>query len=224
MKISVYMASFLVLASVSGGFLSGCSVESDSWINSSRLEIHEDQFTDTFETKKLDEQTLRAIAVYHQRYGNGPLMVSVSYDPKSSRNTQALARNESARIVSGLRQNGVEDIQMTTTAVSGLGDVSNTVVTFAALTAQAPTGCGMIPGYTGLPEASTKTEGEPDYRYGCTVETLIARQVTRPSDLLGKPGFETNADGNRQANVVDGRGYYGLSANPDLGGETASKD
>ena len=73
---------------------------------------------------------------------------------------------------------------MTTTAVSVWRCIEYSCY-FAALTAQAPTGCGMIPGYTGLPEASTKTEGEPDYRYGCTVETLIARQVTRPSDLLG---------------------------------------
>ncbi len=224
MKISVYMASILVLSTVAMGGLTGCSVESKAWVNENRMEIQEDQFTDTFETQKLDDATLRAIAVYHSRYGNGPLMASVSYDPKSSRNTLAKAKSEAARIVSELHRNGVEDVRISTAAVPGIGDVSNTVMSFEALTAQAPTGCGMMPGYYKPEDIQSEANGDPQYRYGCTIETLIARQVTRPSDMLGKAGFETDADGHRQTNVMEGRGYYGLSANPDLSGETATKN
>ena len=72
MKISVYMASFLVLASVSGGFLSGCSVESDSWINSSRLGNSRRSVYGYVRDKNWMSRLLRAIVVYHQRYGNGP--------------------------------------------------------------------------------------------------------------------------------------------------------
>lgn len=223
MKVSVVFGA-LVLATSSLGLLSGCSVESNSWMNQSRLEIHEDQFTDSFETAKLNDATLRAVSVYYQRYGNGPLVASVSYDPKSSRNGLGNAQRESQRIETKLRQLGVHDIQISVASAPGTGDVSTTVMTFPAITAQGPTGCKMMPGYYGLPEAPSNTDTEnPDYRYGCTVENLIARQVSRPSDLLGKPGFETDVDGNRQANVLDQRGYYGGKSNPDLGGETASE-
>ncbi len=224
MKVSVYMASILVLSTVAIGGLTGCSVESKSWVNENRVEIHDDQFTDTFETQKLDDATLRAIAVYHDRYGNGPLMASISYDPKSSRNSLSKAKGEAARIEKELRRNGVADVRISTTAAPGIGGVSNTVVTFEALTAQAPTGCGMMPGYYKPEDIQSEANEDPQYRYGCTIETLIARQVTRPSDMLGKPGFETDADGHRQTNVMEGRGYYGLSSNPDLGGESATKN
>ncbi|MCB1557402.1 MAG: hypothetical protein KDJ50_00595 [Alphaproteobacteria bacterium] len=225
MKVSIYMVGALVMATSSIGLLSGCSVESNSWMNESRLEIHEDQFTDSFETAKMDDATLRAVSVYYHRYGNGPLVASVSYDPKSSKNNAGLARHEAQRIEAKLRQAGVNDIQISTTAAPGTGDVSTTVVTFPAITAQAPTGCKMMPGYYKPADISSDADtDEPDYRYGCTVESLIARQVTRPSDLLGKPGYETDADGQRQTNVLDGRGYYGYKPNADLGGEKASDD
>lgn len=224
MKRSVYIAGLILAATGASGFLTGCSVESESWMNGQRVEIHEDQFSDTFETSKLDDEMLRAVAVYHQRYGNGPLVASVSYDPKSNKNNRLKAERESKRIAGILNRNGVDNIQIGTTAAAGSGDVSTTVVTFAAMTAQAPAGCGMMPGYYGPNDIQSKASGQPDYRFGCSVETLIARQVTRPSDLLGKNGFETDADGRRQANVVGNRGYYGDKSNPDLGGEQASDD
>lgn len=201
--------------------LSACSVESKSWVNDKRVEIHEDQFNDTFETASLDDATLRAIAVHYNRFGNGPLLAEVSYDPKSRKNGAGAAKAAAKRIDTVLRQNGVHDVQIGTTPVNGSGDVSKTLVTFAALTAHAPAGCPMMPGYNGFGDMPENADGEPDYRYGCTVETLIARQVTRPSDLLGKSGFETDADGHRQTNVMS-RGYYGLKSNPDLDGESAS--
>ena len=98
-----------------------------------RLEIHEDQFTDTFGDKNwMSRLHVRGLLfITNAMVVISLLMVSVSYDPKSSRNTQALCVTNLPGIVSGLCQNGVEDIQMTTTAVSGLGDGRNTVVTFA---------------------------------------------------------------------------------------------
>ena len=64
----------------------------------------------------------------------------------------------------------------------------------------------------------------PPYLYGCSVESMIAKQVSRPGDLLGRPGHETYADGRRQENVVGTRGYYGNESFPKLEGEQSSDD
>lgn len=220
MRLSVCMVALLALAPT----LSACSVDTPTWVNQKRLEIHEDQFSDTLETSKIDDGLLHAIGVYYYRYGNGQLTAAVSYDPKSSVNTLSRARMEAARIKDGLHRNGIKDVSITTTAAPGSGDVSTTVVSFPALTAHAPTGCDMMPGYDTPINMDKTGDGEANYEYGCTVETLLSRQVSRPSDLLGKPGFDSNADGRRQANVIENRGYYGDTSNPPLDGESASKD
>ena len=50
----------------------------------------------------------------------------------------------------------------------------------------------------------------------------MAKQIARPGDLLGRPGFETNADGRRQQTVTSDRGYYDNKPNAPLEGETSS--
>ncbi len=220
MKLSVCLVALLALAPA----LSGCSVDSETWVNQNRLEVHEDQFTDTLETSKIDDGMLHAIGVYYYRFGNGTLTGAVSYDPKSSKNNLARAKAEAARITDGLHRNGVKDVQITTTPAPGTGNVSTTVLTFPALTAHSPTGCGMMPGYDSPIPAPKTGDGMSDYGYGCTVETLLSRQVSRPSDMLGKPGFDSNANGRRQADVVEMRGYYSEKSNPPLEGEAASKN
>lgn len=211
----------LVLAS-SALMLGGCQMNSETWVNQSRVEVHDDQFTDTFETAKLDSGMLRAIGVSYYRYGNGPMNVVVGYDPKSRSNTSAKAAQEASRISTELRKNGVKDLTIQTIALAGTADRSLTTVTFPALVAKAPDKCGTIPGYdspTGTPMAA---EGVPHYELGCTIETLMAKQIARPGDLLGRPGFETNADGRRSQTVTGDRGYYDNKSNPPLEGESSS--
>jgi len=212
--------TFALLLAV--GLLSACSMNSPTWVNQNRVEVHQDQFTDTFETAKLDKGMLRAISIYHYRFGNGPLNVMVGYDPKSKTNTLGKAKLESKRIEDGLRLNGVKDMTLQTVALDGTGDRSLTTVTFDALLAKAPKKCGTIPGYNSPTTVPDTAEGIPPYELGCTIETLMAQQVSRPGDLLGRPGFETNADGRRQVSVTGNRGYYGNESFEPLDGEKAS--
>jgi hypothetical protein len=82
--------------------LVGCAEEPKTWVNQDRVEVHQDHFTDSFETAKLDDGMLRAIGVYYYRYGNGPMDVVVSYDPRSKVNTAAKAQAEMLRIETSL--------------------------------------------------------------------------------------------------------------------------
>jgi len=208
--------------------LSGCTslVKSDTWVNpTGRAQIAEDQFTDAFETAKLDSGMLHAISDYYSRFGNGTLNVVVSYDPQSNINNVSSADRALSYIQKGLARNGITDMKGTLSAVRGSGDVSTTLVSFPAVTASAPAGCGTMPGYANPSEdIPDDTNIKPPYGYGCTIETILAKQVARPADLMGKQGFETNADGRRAERVLSTRGYYDNKSNPKLEGEKATSD
>lgn len=217
---SVKMCALLL----SVGLLGACSMNSPTWVNQNRVEVHEDQFTDTFETEKMNKGLIRAVANYHYRFGNGPLNLVVGYDPKSKTNTMSKANSEAVRISDELRRNGVKDISVQTIALAGTQDRSLTTVTFPAVVAKAPAKCGMIPGYNTATTVPETGQGPAPYELGCTIETLMAQQISRPADLLGRKGFETNADGRRQEAVVGSRGYYGDKSYESLDGEQSSED
>ncbi len=215
----------LILPLLSIVLLSACSVQSETWVNKAgRAEIHEDQFTDTFETAKLNKGMLHAIADHYDRFGNGKMNIVISYDSHSKVNTRQQAQQSLEYIKNGLSKNGITDIEGALSEMRGSGDVSTTLISFPALTAAAPKGCGMMPGYED-PSADipNDTNIKPPYGYGCTVETLLAKQVARPSDLMGRSGFETGSDGRRTERVLSTRGYYSDKEFPELTGETASE-
>ena len=204
--------------------VSACSIDEPTWVSSSRVEVHEEGFSDTFDTTSLDKGMLRAIGVNYYRYGNGPMDVTVSYNKNSGSNSQQRASSEAKRIESELKRNGVRNLRVGTAPNENTGDVSKTRISFPALTAKPPQDCGLMPGYvdaqTGTPEDA---EGGPKgYAMGCTIETMMAKQIARPGDLLGRPGFETNADARRQEAVIWQRGYYGNKSFDPLNGESAS--
>lgn len=209
---------------LSVGLLGACSMNSPTWVNQNRVEVHEDQFTDTFETDKMNNGLIRAIATYHYRFGNGPLNLVVGYDAKSKTNTMAKANREAERISAELRRNGVREISVQTISLAGTQDRSLTTVTFPAVVAKAPAKCGTIPGYNSATSVPETGQGIPAYELGCTIETLMAQQIYRPGDLLGRKAFESNADGRRQEAVVWQRGYYGDKSFDPLKGEQSSKD
>ena len=206
--------------------LAACDLNEPTWVSPSRVEVHEEGFSDTFDTASLDDSTLRAIGANYYRYGNGPMDVVVSYDPKSKTNTAAKANAQVKMISSELGKYGVKNLRITTSAIDKSGDKSNALISFPALTARPPEGCGVMPvmgnKQTDMPD--TAVGNPPPYQLGCTIESMMAKQVVRPGDLLGRPGFETNADGRRQEAVIWQRGYYGNTAFPPLQGQNASAE
>lgn len=216
----------IILALSAVVMLSGCTslVTSDTWVNKSgRAQVVEDQFTDTFETAKINGGMLHAISTYYDRYGNGTMNVVVSYDPQSRLNSLPRAEKSLVAIQSALARNGIRDVKGALSPMNGSGDVSTTLVSFPAITASAPVGCGMMPGYKDPSEdIPNDTNIDPTYGYGCTIETLLSKQIARPSDLMGRGGFETNGDGRRAERVLSTRGYYGDKENTKLDGENAT--
>jgi type IV pilus biogenesis protein CpaD/CtpE len=197
-------------------------MDSPSWVNQDRVEVRADHFEDQFQTKDINESMLRAIATSYYRYGNGPMSVLVSFNPQQ-KNSKANASNKAKYFDDILRANGVKDV--TVTLVDLQQDQSTTRISFPALVAQAPQNCGLMPGLKGHTSVSDNANhNSQNYQFGCSVETMIANQVSRPGDLLGRPGFETRADGRRQDRVLDGRGYYDNKSFEPLDGESSTDE
>lgn len=217
----------LLLAAAACSALAGCDsiVDSPSWTNQARVEVHDDQFHDSFNVAEIDDNIVRAIGTSYYRYGNGPMTLTMVYDQKSGSETRASAKREAQKLINSLRVHGVQDVTVAESAVANMGPGLQVDVSFPALIAKAPEACkSMMPGYgtqTSVPDNATDV---PDYKYGCSVESMLAQQVARPGDLLGRPGHETYADGRRQEVVVNRRGYYENKSNEPLQGTGASED
>ncbi len=203
---------FLIILS-SLFLLSACSASQETWVNTDRVEVHNDQFTDTFELSELNDNTLRTIAGVYERYGDGPMRVGLT----------SRSANEANRITKTLKKYGVKDV-MVDRQMPERGAKEMAIISFPALTARAPEKCGMMPGADGITNLPNSAQDERPYAFGCTVETMLARQVHKPRDLLGRAGFETNSDGMRSDVVVSRRGYYDDKPNEPLKGETASDE
>ncbi len=218
----------LLVLSMAMVTLSACDkmAESPTWVSDAKVEVHDDVFQDTFKTSDLNKNMLRAIGDRYYRYGNGPMNIVVAYDPSSKTANATAAESEKMRITRELRTFGVRDPNVSVASQQGIGNQLTATFTFPALVAQAPESCGqnMMPGFDksiDLPNDATNPLG---YGFGCSVEAMMAQQVARPGDLLGRPGFETYADGRRQENVIERRGYYGGESYDLLEGETAVDD
>jgi type IV pilus biogenesis protein CpaD/CtpE len=191
--------------------VTACSLTPETWVNSDRVEIHNDQFTDSFAVSDLNENTLRAIAGVYGRYGDGPMLIGLT-----SRNSK-----DAERITRTLKKYGVGDVRVDRqTPARGAKEMA--LISFPAIVAKAPQSCGMMPGADGITTLPDSGQGKGPYGFGCTVETMLARQVHKPKDLLGRSGFETNADGARAETIVSRRGYYDDKPNQPLEGEQSS--
>lgn len=145
----------------------------------------------------LDESALRTLADEYNGRGDGPLELTVTYDPRSRTNTAMNATEQAARIARGLRYNGVGQITTSILPVNAQGDDSRALVRYQAVTAHAPEGCQHMGGLGGHDVGP-----DENYEYGCSTQMLIARQISRPQDLAGNGGTVA-ADGRRQATMME---------------------
>jgi type IV pilus biogenesis protein CpaD/CtpE len=169
----------------------------DTFITRDRPTLRESEFTSDIPTAKMDSDTLRAVAETYHKFGEGPLSLSVSYDPKSRTNTASHATMEAARMAGVLRKSGVDILKTGIQPAAAKGSPSMTVIAFNAVTAQMPANCDYMGGLEGK-----QTDASPDYHLGCTVEMEMTRQIANPKDMRGRDGLDAGS-ARRQAYVVD---------------------
>ncbi len=189
-----------------------------SLLQDKRLQIEEEMFSENVALSEVDDLYLKALSHHYMRHGGSILDVVVTYDPKSYRNTAMMGGTRAGDISDGLRKRGVRDIEVSILPIKGQGDEGRLIVSYMSHSAKGPKGCDqMMPGMN-----EDEFRDNVDYKMGCSIHSMIARQVSRPSDLLGRGRVDGVTDGRTAANIVE---LYRTGApNEPLDGETASED
>lgn len=201
--------------------LAGCSDDlRQSKLNDSPVKVHENIYKKRMRTSDIDDAQLRALSRDYRRHGGGGMTLGVSYNPASDDNTAVKASNNGAELAETLRKNGVEQVNVDVLPVKKSGETSYTLIHFRRYTAEAPSNCALMPG-VGKIHTSTDKMGH-NYQLGCTIDSLLARQVKRPRDLLGRERADDNyASGRRAGNIINR--YREGEPNEPLEGSTATE-
>lgn len=213
--------SIALTAAVAVSLATGaCSMDKPSWTagKEQRVELHHGKEATRLSTASANEAALADIVSDYRSSGDGPVELTVTYDPKSKTNTAMKAAEEAARIAAFLRRKGANtEISSDILPVAHSGDRSETVITYNSVTAHAPQGCTAMGGLDGA-----QTGAHEDYKYGCTIETQLSRQIASPKDIKGREGLSAGeTDGRRLSNIVED--YRTGEPNQPLQGESASE-
>jgi len=209
----------LLTGLVAGSFMvQGCDkiVHEPTFISENKIQIEEERFFENLALSELDDNYVAALSKHYSRHGDGGVDLRVTYDPQSKSHTAMYASQHLGRLSDRFRKNGVSDVDGMIMPVKGQGDDTRVLLSYNSFTASAPKDCGMMPGYS-----DRNVNPDPDYKLGCTRDTLFAKQIARPKDLRGNAQDELTTDGRRAANIV-GR-YRSGEPNAPLEGETASE-
>ena len=180
--------------------LSACSTSDltyESTFNSvDKIRLVESIEKTKISTDSLNSGTLNVLERYFRRHGEGPLDMTVTYDPKDHKKGAAWAAREMARIKGDLANKGLENVDARILPVSG--SESATFIRFVSVDALPPEECvdEAIGGLT-----TTSTDQDRDYPIGCGVKTLFAKQISRKSDLRGRGGIDS-ANSERISNYI----------------------
>ncbi len=197
--------------------LTGCKLNEPSTLSQNRIQVEEEKFTDSVPVAKLNTAAVSGLARHYTKHGDGPLGLTVTYDPKSKTRSAMHASDEVARIVKELRLAGVSNVDSSILPVNGMSGEMNALISYMSYNALAPKDCGTIAGFGG-----SKVDPDESYKLGCTFDTVFARQIARPKDLKGQSNTDRTTDGRRSGNVIDV--YRSGIPNEPLDGESATEE
>lgn len=145
--------------------------------------------------KDVKDGYLRMLAEDYARYGSNALHLSLVYDPASKNYTSVKAFKDLSDIKGKLNKLGVRNITAETLQASGDPVL---MVSYDSVRATAPENCKTLD--TAANNSTTRFIG--DYKFGCTVDAMIANQIYRPQDLRGNDQLDPG-DGRRAANSTE---------------------
>ena len=167
-----------------------------SMMNYEPLRVAEETVIDQIPAASINDSTIAMMADHYTKHANGPMDLTMTYNPKSRSFGKYSAGKKLKMVESKLRAKGIDTIYTNTMPVPN-GDPM-LVISYDTLKAMAPADCGKTPG---LHDYQTGRFIE-EYRFGCGVETMFAKQITNPSDLYGKSDMGER-DGRRESVVTE---------------------
>jgi len=140
---------------------------------------------------------LRQAATTFKKSGHGMMYAVIGYDVhNAAQKNESFARGKS--IAQTLRDNGITDDRMVVRSIPVSTAQPIIVIAFDKTEAGAAPGCQPMPSLDG----PIATKESFDYRLGCGVQSVMARQLVDPMDLKGKTQRDNLMDGERVANIV----------------------
>lgn len=202
---------FVLSLVLCAGLLSttSCRTYREGTITPERVKVVKENVFEENNLGELDKGAIENLVNDYARYGAGPMYVTVTYDPKSKNQTALAATKELSRISGELSRRGVQ-------AKADIMPVKDSLemkflVSYDANRAKEPD-CEIMSGYSDRDHTTNY-----DYKMGCTVETLMARQISRPGDLLGRAPANYDSSG-RAASMHVGVYQAGEIGEIDSGG------
>lgn len=195
--------------------VSSCRTYKEGTLTQKKIAVSEERFAREIPFDGTQKAALNDIAAHYERYGEGVLHLSVLYNPASNVDTAMKATQEVAelaRIVSPVT--GANMLKADILPVKNL-PAMKALVTFDTYAAKAPD-CALL---SGLEDRDHRIE--MDYEMGCSVQNLIARQISNPKDLLGRDFDSAYTDARGISNQIDA--HRKGEKNSSLGGESTSK-
>lgn len=209
----IYRLRSALLLSVTAGalvFTGACAkIDMPSHITPEKIQIETQNYSERFKTAEVSAADFDRLAEHFSRYGEGEAEMIISYDPHSRKNTAKKASEQMHRISSEFRRRGLGSLKSSVMALENSGDESEMIIGYTSVTALPPKDCYTMPGFD-----SRQTHIDTDYQLGCTLDTAMTRQITRPGDLEGRSYGDQDGDARRGAAVVEpyraGEGSEGL--------------
>ena len=172
-----------------------CTQTTPSMMNTSSVELSREMVVEQIALDDINDPVLNQIASHHLKTGDGALELTMTYDPTSRSFTAMNALHELKNIHNALQYKGVRDMTTQTLAVPD-GNPS-LMVSYDTVLAHTPSDCTSMPGL----ENNLTDRDLGQYKFGCGVESMLARQIARPSDLQGNAGLGKR-DAAREAGVI----------------------
>lgn len=189
----------LTLSLSLGIILGACApLHTPSSMNSSPAQLSKEMIVEQIPMTMVTEAKLIDIADEYRKNATGPLDLVLSYDPRSTTYTAMAAVNDLKDIKASLHKKGIRDINTQTLSVTNAKPLL--MINYDTVSALGPANCDQMPGLNDN-ETGRFIEG---YKFGCSTETLLAKQIARPSDLEGNAEMSQRA-ARREAMVVEGQ-------------------
>lgn len=177
--------------------LSACAQNTKSMMNTSRVEVKKQTMMDQVPVSQINDVILSSLASDYKKLGSGPLELTMVFDPKSKTFTAMSALKKLKEVKYKLTRKGVKTVVTETLAVDKAQP--SMMISFDSVSAQAPSDCILMPGLSD--SETTRSIGE--YKFGCSIETMLAKQIAKPADLEGVEGLDNASGGRREANIVE---------------------
>lgn len=191
MKKFIFTIPLLIMASA----ITGCTQTTPSMMNTSSVELSRETVVEQVALENINDGLLSTLASHYSSTGSGPLELTMTYNPTSRSFTAMGAVNELKQINQALRYKGVKNVITQTLAVPE--GKPSLMVSYDTVLAHAPSDCAPMPGL-----ANNLTGRDlGTYKFGCGVESMLAQQIARPSDLEGNDGLGTRG-AERDVNVL----------------------